>query len=154
MLNAEDWSQRGGSVLKRYGLALLSVAMALFATRFLSNNWNYIFSTALFFSAILLTVWIGGVGTGICFGDVRFSLRQLLSYSPVQFGNSDFRGSAAAYSFCTIELRLNEEKFRLMETPSRPNQIIMKIKERKNHDISNRICSGLARDSASMDLQR
>jgi PAS domain S-box-containing protein len=51
------------SVIKRYGLAVVSVAIALSATMFLPDSSRRI--TPLFFPAILLTTWFGGTGPGL-----------------------------------------------------------------------------------------
>ncbi|MFI5304782.1 MAG: ATP-binding protein [Nitrospiria bacterium] len=65
MLKSEHISRWTSSAGMRYCWALLSVGAALFATRLISSNWNFIFPTALFFPAIILATWIGGWGPGL-----------------------------------------------------------------------------------------
>lgn len=55
---SKDYKQ----LARGYGLALLSVAVAFLITQ--SQN-NLIFPTPLFFAAIVISTWFGGVGPGV-----------------------------------------------------------------------------------------
>ena len=59
-LNGSAW--RMPSVIKRYGLSVLFVAMSTSVTLLLQSS---VLVTPLFFPAILLSAWFGGVGPGL-----------------------------------------------------------------------------------------
>jgi PAS domain S-box-containing protein len=59
-LNGSAW--RMPSVIKRYGLSVLFVAISLAATFLLQPS---VLVTPLFFPAILLSAWVGGAGPGL-----------------------------------------------------------------------------------------
>lgn len=65
MLKSEPVVEGLWSVVMRYSLAVLSVALALIVTNLLSSYWRYNFPTAMFFPAIIITAWIGGWGPGL-----------------------------------------------------------------------------------------
>src|SRR5262245_31741308 len=76
MSTFDTWTPRAASALLRYGLALLSVAAAL-AIRQLLRVYFDPTPNSLFFCAIVLSSWYGGVGPGV--------LAALLSIGVINF---------------------------------------------------------------------
>ncbi|MFP5261268.1 MAG: PAS domain S-box protein [Blastocatellia bacterium] len=59
-----DFSKRATTVLLRYGLAVSSAGLALLLTRLLGHAADAT-PTPLFFAAVMITAWYGGVGPGL-----------------------------------------------------------------------------------------
>src|SRR5262245_63558890 len=62
MSKSDTSARRASSTVFRYGLAILSVAVALFTTLLLPRT---VVVTSLFFPAIMLSAWFGGIGPGL-----------------------------------------------------------------------------------------
>ena len=64
MLNRDTWTRGVGSVFLRYGLAVLSVVAALFIKELLRAYFDPT-PNSLFFCAVVLSSWVGGLGPGL-----------------------------------------------------------------------------------------
>ncbi len=64
MLNRDTWTRGVGSVILRYGLAVLSVAAALIIKELLRTYFDPT-PNSLFFCAVVLSSWSGGLGPGL-----------------------------------------------------------------------------------------
>src|SRR5258708_9022194 len=62
MLESDPSAQRASSTVLRYGVAVSIVAAALILTLLLHPD---AFPSPVFFLAIILTAWIGGIGPGL-----------------------------------------------------------------------------------------
>jgi hypothetical protein len=99
---------RAASVLKEYGLAILSVAISTACTMPLQS---FGVRTSLFFPAVLLSTWLGGTGPGV--------LAVLLSTLSISFFFSEplpasIRGSGysphCSFPFLSLDHQLVEHR--------------------------------------------
>jgi PAS domain S-box-containing protein len=73
MLKCEKWTRGLGSVLLRYGLAVLSVVAALFIKGLLRAYFDPT-PNSLFFCAVVLSSWVGGLGPGLLASSLSVAL--------------------------------------------------------------------------------
>ena len=77
MLKAESWARRVSRVVWQYGLAVMSVAVALGISNSLERYTTL--RTPLFYIAIIISAWFGGMGPGLlgpALGHAQHTLRR------------------------------------------------------------------------------